>query len=678
MKAVSEAGRFRIGERIPLRLQFSSAIENTYQLNPATYDRSGRLPTEEFVMEQDEVVDPWRDYFGSGVMGGLAGGLRSFPPVLGLKPHEIALDLNDWFRFDRPGRYRFYLKSHRLEKLAAVSNVVEVEIVDDAGWREAQLVRLRSCLEQADETAWRELRILGTPAAVELALETARQDRQGVDSLMLVGARDRGHAMGALDRYLAEGSVAIGDGTLRLRALLTYMQRENPPTLPSAPWQLSGKGDWDDVRAEVERRGDRFARFVREEAVRWIPAALEKQGEARKQSARVIGALALEEARSAGLVEPENYGLTRVELIAGFAKFDLDRQGELLQAKWDLVRGPEMIPVLAGAARVAPAPLKDMLMRRLRELSPAEAWRLAKEELAAGTLEFLTAKEFPALDVPEADAALLRGLRDDLSKALPLAARFGTVQLAEAMRELRLRRFRSCDPQQEIVKYFARQFPAAEGEGRETLRLAMRSTEGRGCTRGLLALVGRVVWNEAVQEAALEALNDPDVETAKNAAIILAEQGDATVEESLWRRLEQAVPELAESLIIAIGSARSWRLDDGRRKRLVAFCQSPHCRERWAGGGAEEVLMIDVSNGGVIYPAAFRVDGFAARTMEALKQKLLQYPAGTTFRWCPQESNPIDSFSPGTREEMFRDLAGYLGRREMTLERCSATAPGRN
>ena len=629
-------------------------------------------------MERVDVADPWQDYFRSGVMGGLAGGLRSLPPMLGLKPHEIALDLNDWFRFDRPGQYRFYLKSHRLEKLAAVSNVLEVEIVDDAPWREAQIERLRLRLEQSDETAWRELRILGTPAAVELALETARQDRQGVDSLMLVGARDRGHAMGALDRHLAHGSVAIGEETLRLRALFTYIQRENPPALPSAPWQLNGKSGWDEVWAEAERRGGRFARLVREEAIRWIPAALEKQSEARKQSARVIGAFALEEARSAGLVEPENYGLTRVELIAGFAKFDLDRQGELLQAKWDLVRGPEMIPVLAGVAKVVASPLKDLLMRRLRELSPAEAWRLAKEELAAGTLEFLTAKEFPAVDVPEADAALLRGLHDDLPNTLPLAARFGTVQLAEAMRELRLRRFRSCDPQQEIVKYFVRQFPAAEGEGRETLRLAMRSTEGRGCSRGLLALVGRVVWNEAVQEAALEALNDPDVETARNAAIILAEQGDATVEESLWRRLEQGVPELTESLIMAIGSARSWRLDEGRRKRLVTFCQSARCRERWAGGGAGEPLLIDVSNGGAMYPAAFRVDGFTARTMDALKQKLLQYPAGTTFRWCPQESNPIDSFSPGTREDMFQDLAGYLRQREMALAKCTAIAPGRN
>ncbi len=675
VQLVGEAGRFRIGERIPLRLQFSSTLANTYRLNAATYDRSGRLPTEEFVMEQNDVVDPWRDYFGSGVMGGVGGGLRSLPPVLGLEPHEITLDLNDWFRFDRAGRYRFYLKSHRLENSAVVSNIVELEIVDDAAWREAQLARLRARLEQSDETARQELRTLGTPGAVELVLEIARQGRHGVDSLLLVGARDRAHAVAALDRYLADEAIAIGEYDVRLRALVTFVQRWGLPPLPTAFWQLQDERRLQEVIAEAERRQGLFAQFVREEAVRLIPVALKKQGEARKSSAREIGALALEEARKAGLVEPENYGLTRAELIAGFATFDQDRQGELLDTKWDLVRGPEMIPVLTKAVRGAPVGLQDVMMRRLRELSPAEAWGIVKQELVAGNLDFATMKEFPAVDVPEADAILRQRLREDPATALPLVARFGTVKLAGPMRELWARRMRSCFPEQEVVTYLARVFPAAEGEGREALRLAMRSREGRGCSTWLLVHVGRVVWSEAVQAEAIEALNDSDVKTAEGAALILAEQGDLRVEEPLWRRLELGGPEIRDGLMEAMGSARAWRLDDARRKRLLSFCPDLECRQRWAAG---HPVTVDVSNGGSMYPVAFRVGGYTARTLGGLKQKLLQYPAGTAFRWCPQESNPIDSFTPGMREEMFRDLAGYLRPRGMFLERCPATGPGRN
>lgn len=675
---MGEAGRFRIGERIPLRLQFSSTLANTYRLDAATYDRSGRLPTEEFVMEQNDVVDPWRDYFGSGVMGGLADGSGSLPRAQGPTAYEISLDLNDWFRFDRAGRYRFYLKSHRPGELAAVSNVVEVEIVDDASWREAQLVRLRARVEKDDVEAWKELRILGTPGAVELGLEIARKSGRGADPLLLVGVRDRGHVAGALDRYFADQRVVIRWEDIWLRALFTYIQRESPRPLPVARWQLQGKDGWQEVIAERGSRQERFSPIVQEEAVRLIPRVLEKRGRVREDSAKAISALARKEARLAGLMEADDYGLSRAELIARFASFEKVRQWELLNQKWDLVRGADMIPVLVKAAREAGVDLAQDIMRRLRELSPAEAWGVVKQELVAGNLAFATMKEFPAVDVPEADAMLRQRLREDPATALPFVARFGTVNLAEPMRELWARRFESCFPEQEMAVYFARVFPAADGEGREALRSAMSNREGRGCFRSLLAQVGQVVWNEAVQAAAIEALQDADAETVRGAALILAEKGDLRVEEPLWRRLERGELEVRERLMEAIGAARAWRLDEARRKRLLRFCTDTPCRERWAVSKQGEPWRINVSDGSALYPATFRVDGYTARTMEALRQKLLQYPAESQFHWCPLESSLSDSPSPGTQEEMFRDLAGYLRPRGMFLERCPATGPGRN
>jgi|HubBroStandDraft_6_1064221.scaffolds.fasta_scaffold569278_1 hypothetical protein len=64
-----------------------------------------------------------------------------------------------------------------------------------------------------------------------------------------------------------------------------------------------------------------------------------------------------------------------------------------------------------------------------------------------------------------------------------------------------------------------------------------------------------------------------------------------------------------------------------------------------------------------MYPSAFRVDGLTSATFDELKSKLQQFPAGTVFRWCPQISNPFDAFSPGQREDMFKDLAGFLSKR---------------
>src|ERR1035438_3304259 len=46
------------------------------------------------------------------------------------------------------------------------------------------------------------------------------------------------------------------------------------------------------------------------------------------------------------LIPPEDYGMTREELIARFNTLSEANQSELLTRKWGLVRGPEMVPVL--------------------------------------------------------------------------------------------------------------------------------------------------------------------------------------------------------------------------------------------------------------------------------------------------------------------------------------------
>jgi hypothetical protein len=219
------AAQFHPGERIPLTLEFSSNAPDKYRLNGATYDRSGRLPTEQFVLDRDDIADPLIDYFGSGVIGGIAGGLR-VNPALGSEPYRIELALNDWFRFDQPGKYRLFLKSHRLSRerkpgedgqglfsFAAVSNILEIEITEpDPGWEMAKLREIETTLDDADrkETAPQisipgisprelarfskppedakvrraraELRFLGTRGAVQLILSRAETTDDDLDS----------------------------------------------------------------------------------------------------------------------------------------------------------------------------------------------------------------------------------------------------------------------------------------------------------------------------------------------------------------------------------------------------------------------------------------------------------------------------------------------------------------
>src|SRR6185369_3997541 len=56
--------QFHQGETIKLELSFSASTPDTYVVDTATYDRSGRLEIDSFVVDRsDSVVDPLDDYF---------------------------------------------------------------------------------------------------------------------------------------------------------------------------------------------------------------------------------------------------------------------------------------------------------------------------------------------------------------------------------------------------------------------------------------------------------------------------------------------------------------------------------------------------------------------------------------------------------------------------------------
>src|SRR5258708_39264679 len=90
-------------------------------------------------------VDPLKVWFGSG---GIMGGLRGIG-VLSGEPIFVALDLNEWVRFDRPGKYKVRVRSGRVNAIGGtpgaqapevVSNEIELIIVPpDKAWQRETL-----------------------------------------------------------------------------------------------------------------------------------------------------------------------------------------------------------------------------------------------------------------------------------------------------------------------------------------------------------------------------------------------------------------------------------------------------------------------------------------------------------------------------------------------------------
>jgi hypothetical protein len=738
--------QFQMGERIPITLEFSSSTPEKYKLNGATYDRSGRLPTEQFVSERNDVADPYRDYFGSGVLGWLAGGIRGYP-VLQPKPYAIELELNDWFRFDRPGRYRFYVKSHRLtrerapsetgEKMiqfAAASNILEIDILEaDPGWEATKMAEIRGTLEQTEPgiprpgdppvprnplaeqigLAREELRYLATRSAVQLILDRARSNSAELDTLALIGARDRADVIERFDRYLFNPEVVIREWDIRVRALFTFIEKESPEPLPMFVWQIQNPTAWHATQLILGTRQKHFEDLVRAEAVRLIPATERKAGSARKASVEAIAAIAPREVTAAGLLPPEDYGLTRPQLIEQFNDFSEEQQLELLTKKWDLVRGPEMVAVLRriiDKAETKPLPSSAMSFRvwgtethfvtvalqRLYELSPEETTAIIRKDFLNDKTRFagFAVRSLPAQDLAEADAMLSALLKTNLSGALPLVAKFGTARLGKQMSELYVGESWPCAEEESFTAYFVR--TQREDVAKDVLKRSMTDRELRGCYRLLLGQVAQVTWNPIVEWEALATLNDADPEAVMSAATVLAAYAGPQSEPLLWKRLEQwsaqwrgraselqahpitgtapnrSEERLGSALFQAIASAKSWVIDESGRRRLLTLCVDDWCRQSWARDLLSGTILIDVSNGWESYPTAFRVQGYAGRSLADLKAKLEHFPTGSKFRWCPQSFNPLDAFTPGQLQEMFDDVLRFLSKRSMSIEPYSA------
>src|SRR5260370_38071094 len=246
---LTHEAKFHPGELIPLTFEFSSTTPEKYVLSGATSDRSGRLPTEQFVSESADVLDPFLDYFGSGVMGGLMGG-HNPKSTLSTEPHRIELAMNQWCRFDKPGRYRLYSRTYRISRtrqpsdsvesrlyFAAVSNIIEIEIMQPyPGWQTTKLREIEMILDRA--TPWSddpnvrqakaELAYLGTRGAVQLNLNMARRNGY-VDALGLIGALDRAFVISELDRYIEDPNASVTSAIISLRNLFDFVASHPNP-----------------------------------------------------------------------------------------------------------------------------------------------------------------------------------------------------------------------------------------------------------------------------------------------------------------------------------------------------------------------------------------------------------------------------------------------------------------
>lgn len=720
--------RFRQGELIRLELAFSSTLPDAYHLDSATYDRSGRLEIDAFHLDpQGGASDPLRDYFNfrNGFMG---GGLRG-NPALGAKPYVVTADLNEWYRFDRPGRYRLYVTSGRVARgrlgggggVAVTSNLIEFEVVPaEAAWAKQTLAQAAGVLDSRDpradrRSACRVLRFLGTE---EAAREIIRRF-DGSDSesgcefeydFALRSTPHRALAVAEMERRLAAPEQAVTADFIQVLSFLSFMQQNVAP-LPPYPEQGDdeARGLW---RKEYDRRWQLYGETVKGYAERLAAAVFAKEGAARAVSLDALVSLRAGSGRAKKSAEEAQADKSlNAALVSVFADLPAETQARLLGFQWPLVSGPEMLPALRRILQNPPRG-NDMLagdaLRRLYELAPEEGRRLVIEEMRRPVprVRVDVLGMLPDETLPEVDSLVLERLDANASDEVPLcpagvvcpkrepldedtllylAARYATAAVAPQLKAAYEEKvgLMPCAPQTALLAYFLRVEPAS---GAALTEKALASRKQTGCYRFLLPDVARLHMSQSLESVAIKSLDDPDAELAASAAGMLGDYGSAGARDALLRRLESWHAEWAgrekelnardeadiskspsrveAALVHALATSPAWLADQELLERVRQLCVTKGCL-READSALKQfdtsvTVFFNPLDGSALHASLAQ---YNAISWAALKEKLAQFPKGTTFQW------HSDSAGTEAEERAFKELKEYLEKAGMKLTR---------
>ena len=663
--------RFAMGEIVRLQLSFSSQIPDTYQLDPISYDRSGRLnvdlPT---VTPAASAVDPLEDYYGAGLFAFVGGGISTPPSFLGPDPVSLSLVLNEHLRFERPGRFRLFVVSRRVHPagryagLSVTSNVIDLEIVEaDPAVQQRQIAAALAVLRDDSDTtrldaACQVLRFQGTAGAVDAILDEYHRPAASCRSTFSLGLNGvppplRAYAARAMLLRLRDPRYPVGSRFLPNLAFLTYLT-QHPDYAVSAGTPLAAHAD---RRNAYERILDRC---VEDLAV----AVAAKEGRALAVSAMTL----IAHIRSQGApetVQRHVEGLwTRLPPVFGL--LSTEDQQALLEYEWRVIRHPDLLPALRQIlAQPAGAPgrgdrVRDAALRRLYELAPAEGRQRILEEISNGnsTLDAVTLGALPDTTLPELDDELMTQLETSASPGSDLPSLLLARYASASVLPRALRRLRSwpdngpCRSRHPLLAYVLRVSP---DDGLDLIRDAL--SRRNGCFTNVLKRVADLHADPGLTALAVEALEDPDPEVVGNAAETLRDYGTAAARDALWRQLTHWHEEslgrddrpsesvqwnqqwwvgwrLQTVLALALAEGHGWRLELEELNRVRDHVHDSVKAE--LDRHIEQVVQeprISVRRDPVD-GVAFSVDPYRfGGSLERLQQKLVQFPAGTVFGW---------------------------------------------
>lgn len=669
--------RFHVGEIIPIELSFRASIPETYDMNTANYDRSGRLNVEQFHVDPPG-RDPLERYYS---IGGFMGGGLSSSLTLSSEPQTRREDLNEWVVLEKPGRYSLYVTSDRvsrrgLEKNEAVelhSNNLEFDIVPaDPAWQHETLSAALATLHMASSTdaekakALRVLRFLDTPATVHelvILLGTPAAADSWNEIAGLAASLHQSLVVRELEQQMGAPDIAVTGNYLFILAKLKLQLNHEP--LPRYPekdqqqqkvWNERIQAQYKELQSIQDSLYEKTATLVSS-----------KRGTAK---AETVQTLLLRPSNGTENVKPVA-NLPGEEIAAAFANLAHDQQWGLLMSFWDRLKVPAMsapLKKLVELPNMDHQMLRDLALRCFYDLDPREAAPVFLEEIRHPHLDngMFTVKGetlglLPNETLPQFDQMLADRIAEKESRTRGLDAqligRFSTKAILPRVTKVyEANAGQDCAIEDGFVLYFLRVDPDYGVK-----RLAQAPSYCMTTALPAVTKMGR--WGE-VEPGIIASLNGSDLNRARQAAETLAKYGSTQAQNAMWARLrkfsEQWAPRGAEldmrpgirndaneavgfqfGLVEALGKAQAWLLTEEQITELenLTLGQERDNVKQWQWKSPGDLSVTLVGNQMIA-----TVNQYSALDVASLKAKLAQYPRGTTFQL--NISGPPDRIAP--------------------------------
>jgi hypothetical protein len=676
ISVASEQNQFHIGERIPLELSYSTAVKDRYQINMAQYDRSGRMEYEHFrVAPEDGAVDPLANR-----MGGIGGGLTGFK-FLDAQPWTIKLNLNEWVRFTKPGEYSLNIDSNRVSArdsasalgaspITLHSNEIKLKVIPATReWQAKVFKQAVAALDEPDpqnptqreqhtkskRAALETLRFLGTPDSIrELTRRMRGEDQGGLDYICMLGVAYSplpDVARSAVQEALADPNHPITQNFLYMMRTLTPEDR----TTNANP----------DHWREQQRQ-------TLEELIAALPS---KTGAALTVSLST----AANEAWNVPDVPKATIDKLTEQLISVFDQLSVQDQNMLLTYRWDKIASPKLVPLLR---RVAQRYQEFPQMREVNAYNQLEVtgsalrhwYQMDPEGAGPAVIAEITRPRprygarllgmLPDKTLPEAESAPAEHLRTptDLDGSVNIAsliARYGSdAILPQVLSQLDpLIGKWACAIQNPLLAHVLRINPTL---ARPRIEQAI-ATRGQGytaCNHGLFQDISETHFDPVLEEIGIRSLDDHDPQIAMTAATMLGRFGSTAAEPALLTRYERWAQQwagreselnltfaqssmdlsnqlgLGQNLMMALATGQHWFADEKKLEQLSQISKATRIKnqmEQYLKIWENRPLTISFSLMGPYDEFHGQVAQYELHSMETLKEKLAQFPAGTKF-----------------------------------------------